>query len=98
MSGLTFPYLFIVTKFHKNPVKFRFVTWATHSYSFYASKKIFNLLNTILKVIAEKGNSLIIHNNKPVLEYINKNNSFIKPTNVFHSENLFVSIPYGNIV
>ena len=29
--SLIFPYLFITTKFHKNPVKFRFVTCATNS-------------------------------------------------------------------
>ena len=43
----------------------------------------FNLLNKILKVIDEKGNSFIIYNNKPVLDYINANNSYIKSINVF---------------
>ena len=38
ISSLTFPYLFIATKFHTNPVKFRFVTCATNIYSFHAGK------------------------------------------------------------
>ena len=42
--NLTFPYLFIMTKFHKNPIKFRFVTCATNSYSFYADKKKFQFI------------------------------------------------------
>ena len=58
----------------------------------------FNLLNKILKVIDEKGNSFIIYNNKPVLDYINANNSHIKSINVYDFENLFGSIPHSNII
>ena len=32
ISSLTFPYLFNMTKFHRNSVKFRFVTWPTNSF------------------------------------------------------------------
>ena len=39
-----------------------------------------------------------IYNNKPVLDYINKNNSYIKSINVFDFENLFGSIPHRDIV
>ena len=98
ISSLTFPYLFITTKFHKNPVKFRYVTCATNSYNCHAGKMFFNLLNKILKVIDEKGNSFIIYNNKPVLDYINANNSHIKSINVYDFENLFGSILHSDIV
>ena len=49
ISSLTFPYIFIITKYHKNPFKFRFVTCATHSYNCQAGKIYFNLLSKILK-------------------------------------------------
>ena len=42
ISSLNFPYLFIQTKFHKNPVKFRFVTCSTNSYSCHAGNFFFN--------------------------------------------------------
>ena len=58
----------------------------------------FNLLNKILKVIDEKGNSFIIYNNKTVLDYINKNNFYIKFITVFDFENLFLTIPHRDIV
>ena len=53
ISSLTFPYLFITTKFHKNPVKFRFITCTTNNYSCHIDKIIFNFLNEIIKVIEE---------------------------------------------
>ena len=43
ISCLTFPYLFVTTKFYKNPVKFRFITCAINSYSCHAGKVFFNL-------------------------------------------------------
>ena len=42
LSNLTFSYIFIPTKFHKNPIKFRFVTCATNSYSFHAGNFFFS--------------------------------------------------------
>ena len=98
ISSLNFPYLFITTKFHKNPVKFRFITCNTNSYSFHSGKKNFKLLNKILKIIIEKGNNFIIYNNKPVLEYINNNNFYIKSINTYDFENLFGTIPHSGIV
>ena len=68
ISSLTFPYLFITTKFHKNPVKFRYVTCASNSYNCHTGKIFFNLLNKILKVIDEKCNSFIIYNSNPDLD------------------------------
>ena len=56
-----------------------------------AAKFSFNYLNKILKFIDEKGNNFIIYNNKPVLDYINNNNSYTKSINVFDFENLFGS-------
>ena len=92
--SLTFPYLFIMTIFHKNPVKFKFATCATNSYNFHAGNLFFNLFNKILKVIDEK--SQLLYNNKPVLDYIN--NSYIKSINEFEFENLFGSIPHSDII
>ena len=40
-----------------------------------------NLLNKILKVIDEKGNSSIIYNNKPVPGIIKNNNTYTKSIN-----------------
>ena len=51
ISSLTFPYFFIMIKFHKIPVKFRFVTCGTNSFSCRTSKLFFNLLNKIFKFI-----------------------------------------------
>ena len=45
IPSLIFPYLFITTNFYKTPVKFRFVTCATNSYSCHTGKKFFNSLN-----------------------------------------------------
>ena len=43
IPSFTVPYLFITTKFHKIPVKLRFVICATNSYSCHAGKILFNL-------------------------------------------------------
>ena len=43
ISSLNFPYLFITTTFHKNLVKFRFITCATNSYSRHAGKFFFSI-------------------------------------------------------
>ena len=77
---------------HINPVKFRFVSCATNSFRCHASKIFFNLLNKILIIIDEKGNSFIIYNNKSVLDYINYNNPYIKSINTHDFENLFANI------
>ena len=87
-----------MTKFQKNPVKFKFVTCATNSYSFHAGKSIFQFFKKKLKVIDEKGNSFIIYTNKPVLDYININNSYIKSIKTFDFENLFGRVLEGDIV
>ena len=43
-------------------------------------------------------NSFIIYNNKPVLDNINNNNSYIKSTNRFDFENLFGKITHSDVV
>ena len=88
---------FITTKFHRSPVKIRFITCATNSYNFMLVIYVFSLLNKILKAIEEKGNSFIIYNNKPVLDYINSSNSCIKSINTYDFKNLFNSIPLCGI-
>ena len=45
-----------------------------------------------------KGNSFIIYNNKPVLDYINNNNCDIKSINMYDFKNLFDSISHKDIV
>ena len=40
----------------------------------------------------------MIYNNKPVLDYINNDNFYIKAINTFDFENLFGSINHSDIV
>ena len=75
-NGFNFPYLFITVKFHKNPVKFHFVTCGTNSYK--AGKILFNALNSILKVLGPFNNCYIIKNNYKVLDFFRINDEKIK--------------------
>ena len=67
-SNFNFPYLFATIKFHKNPIKFRFVTCNTNCYNKQACKIFFNYLNKILCEISKNDKCKIINNNHQVLK------------------------------
>ena len=96
-NNFNFPYLFATVKFHKKPVKFRFVTCNTNCYNNQASKKFFWYLNKVLKVIIEEPKCKIIYNNRKVLEVVKNMGNCIKFIETFDFENLFTSIPHNEI-
>ena len=97
-NSFIFPYLFVTVKFHKDPIKFRFVTCGTTSYNHKAGKLLFNLLNIILKELESNDNSRIINNNNKVLEFFNEYSEEISTVNTYDFENLFGSIPHDLIM
>lgn len=95
-EGFKFPYLFITVKFHKQPVKFRFVTCGTGSFNRKAGLMLFKKLKIILELIEKYEDSFIINNNVKVLQYLNNNN--ITHIDIYDFDNLFGSIPHDEIL
>lgn len=93
---LRYPYIFPTIKFHKVPVKFRFVTCSTNCYNKKMSKKFFEFLKIVLKNIKLKDKFFMINNNKNILEFLNSNSVFAVHT--FDFENLFTSIPHNDLL
>ena len=60
---LKFPYIVLIPKFHKNPIKFRTVTSGHNSYSTTASKLLLNKLNIINESLRYSNNNYFILNN-----------------------------------
>lgn len=96
LNNVKFPYLFPTIKFHKQPVKFRFVTCSTFCYNSYFGKLFFKYLKIILSNIFKLENNFIIDNNQKLLNYLN--NNIIKTVNTFDFENLYTSIPHDNLI
>jgi len=96
INNFNFPYLFATVKFHKTPVKFRFVTCSTNCYNKVACKQFFFYLNKILNEILKDNNCKIIINNSKVLNFL-KTVKDCKCIETFDFENLFTNIPHNNI-
>ncbi|XP_071042668.1 uncharacterized protein, partial [Parasteatoda tepidariorum] len=95
LNRITFPYLFPIVKFHKNPIKFRFIACGTNSYNSDISKRFFCFLKIILLKIKKEKN-IIIESNVEVLDFIKSND--ISSINTFDFENLYTSIPHEKII
>ena len=58
-QNLNIPYLVIIPKFHKDPVKFRTVTSGHNSYATKANKKLLKVLNTLFHEISKEPHCII---------------------------------------
>ena len=102
--SVKFPFMYCTPKFHKNPIKFRFIT---SSYEC-INKDISIILNLALdvlhdKVESESGNSWIIRNNSKVLEtllHCNENPGL--PGNymisTFDFSTLYTTLPHNDLI
>lgn len=85
------PFMHALPKFHKSPIKFRFITSTVNSFYKQAHVLLQNILSKILNFIILNEPTWIINNNKKLLSFIKAR----KITNIqcFDFENLFTSIP-----
>lgn len=87
-TNIKFPYLVLIPKFHKSPIKFRSVTSAHNTYATLANKRLLEMLVKLNKSI----NSNCIINNSFELVKDLKNIPLIYGFKTFDFQNLFDSI------
>lgn len=98
------PFMYAIPKFHKNPVKFRFITSSFNC----ISKKVSIFLNVILdKLFAaislESEFNWIIKNNSKVLEMLkdrndNRENDVDLTVATFDFSTLYTTLPHGDLI
>ena len=103
-SSFRIPFIYNIPKFHKNPIKFRFITSSFNC----INKDCSMILNLALNILNEKvhnlnQNSWIIINNKKVLDFIascNDNQGI--PGNymitTFDFSTLYTSLPHDDLI
>lgn len=73
IKNLKFPYLVLVPKLHKDPVKFRPVTVGCNTYLTLANEKLLIILNKLLEIIKKEG-SYFVKNSYEVVNLLNQCN------------------------
>jgi len=96
------PFLYLIPKFHKNPVKFRFIACGVKSPLKTIGLVFQDLLTRVIKKInfatsyEDTNQNWIIYDNKKVLDILN-NVDFITSVDTFDFENLYTSLPLEDI-
>ena len=104
------PYIYMMPKFHKTPIKFRYIVGSKTC----SSKPLSNALSKTLKVISTSrmyyckklqtydgiNRFWVINNNAPILECIDKlnNSENAKSINTYDFSNLYTSLPHNDIM
>ena len=71
-SNFNYPYLVLIPKFHKSPVKFRTVTVDCNTYSNNANKILLNILKQIYDLTLKTNNTYCLKNSYQLIECLNK--------------------------
>lgn len=90
-NKIILPYITINPKFHKTPVKFRYITCGFNTYMTQPGNLFANALKTIQTSINNVGFTWLIDNNKPVIDFVKKET--ITHIESYDFKDLFTSIP-----
>lgn len=95
--NLNYPYIVLVPKFHKSPIKFRTVTVGCNTFNNTASKLLLNILNIISKNLTETNvNSIRIKNSYELLTKLQKLSN-VKRIKTFDFKDLFNNITISDL-
>ncbi len=94
---INFPYLILIPKFHKNPIKFRTVTCGYNSYLVKANKDLLNIINKIFDYIQSIEKTAIIKNSFQLVTILSEVKSCVNMKS-FDFEDLFNSIDIKDLI